>query len=65
MIAAQTVVSNLENFIELLEFLYLIISFSDIPLQLRDDLLHVVSVVPDDGAETGGHAVPPQRWWSK
>ena len=48
MIAAQTVVSNPENFIELLEFLYLIISFSDIPLQLRDDLLHVVSVVPDN-----------------
>ena len=48
MIAAQTVVSNLKNFIELLEFLYLIISFSDISLQLRDDLLHVVSVAPDD-----------------
>ena len=62
MIAAQTVVSNLKNFIELLEFLNLIISFSDIPLQLRDDLLHVVSVVPDDGTECGGHAVPPRRW---
>ena len=64
MIAAQTVVSNLQNFIELLEFLYLIISFADILLQLRDDLLHVVSVVPDDGTDGGGHAVPPRRGWS-